>query len=104
MVDLEDVHGEAAEVGERGVAGAEVVDGDLDADRLQGLEGADGDVQVVHQYALGDLHAERAGRETGAAERLLHDVGKLGACQLPAGQVDRDAVWRTVRCHFTPAG
>ena len=61
-VDLEAVHGELLEVGERGVAGAEVVDGDPHAKRLDGLESPRGRFGVAHQGGLGDLDDQRARR------------------------------------------
>ncbi len=50
-VDLERVDGELAEVGERRVAGAEVVDGDAHAELLDLAQAAHGGVGVAHQRA-----------------------------------------------------
>ena len=68
LVDLQHVHREPPQVRERRVAGAEVVDRQLHAERLEPPEGGDGDVDVVHEDALGDLEADVARVGAGALE------------------------------------
>ena len=68
LVDLEDVDREAADVVQRRVAGAEVVDRELDAELLQLAEPCDRQVHVLHHHALGDLDHQAARREAGVLE------------------------------------
>ena len=57
-VDLQRVEGEAVEVGERGVAGAEVVEDEADAELVQRLQRGDRRRRLLDQDALGDLQAQ----------------------------------------------
>ena len=60
-VDLHDVDGKPAQVAERRVAGAEVVDREPDAGVLERLERGDAPRSgVLEQRALGDLEAQPA--------------------------------------------
>jgi len=59
LVDFQDVDGEALQVAERGVAGAEVVDGEGHAEQLQLQHLGDDGLGVLHEHALGDLEHER---------------------------------------------
>ncbi|HEX3212388.1 MAG TPA: hypothetical protein VH016_07445, partial [Actinomycetota bacterium] len=58
LVDLDRVDRHLAQVGERGVAGAEVVDGQVHPEPLELVKADDGHLQVVHQDALGDLEGQ----------------------------------------------
>jgi hypothetical protein len=88
LVDLEGVDGEAAQVGQGRVAGAEVVDGQVHAERLELVQADDGHLQVVHQDALGDLQGQALGGEAGVAEGRGHVVGQVAAEQVMGGEVD----------------
>ena len=57
-VDLEDVDGQLAHVVERGVAGAEVVDRQFDAELAQRFQAQQADLHVLHHHALGQLQRE----------------------------------------------
>src|SRR5437588_2875153 len=59
LVDLQDVHGEALEVGQRGVAGAGVVDGKLDPELGQQADLPADLGSVGEEDAFGDLEAEQ---------------------------------------------
>src|ERR1051326_2739023 len=63
LVDLERVDREALEVGERRVAGAEVVERDADAELLQLREDPQRDLGRLHRRRLGDLQLQLIGRE-----------------------------------------
>src|SRR5688500_14023198 len=81
--DLEVVEGKLLEVAKRRMADAEVVDGDLDPERLELAEPPRGRVKVVHQSGLGDLQRQAPRVELRGAERignLVDDaiVAKLG--------------------------
>jgi hypothetical protein len=88
LVDLDGVEREAVQVAERGIAGPEVVDGQLDAVALELLERARHELRVLQDDALGDLQLEAAG----AQARLAHDAEDLLHAvrmhELPPGQVD----------------
>ena len=71
-VNLDAVDGEPAQVLERRVAGAEVVDRDLDPELLDLGEHADRRLGILDQHALGDLEAEPGGIDAG----LLDDPPK----------------------------
>ena len=62
-VDLEHIDGKVLEVGERGIAGAEVIDRDPDAIRPQLSEHVHGALRVLHQHALGDSGMSDPGRQ-----------------------------------------
>ena len=80
-VDLQRVDREALQVGERGVAGAEVVDRDAHAELLDRGQPRGGLLGVAHQRGLGDLDRQRVGVEAALAERVF-DVGdELVACR-----------------------
>ena len=83
-VDLDDVDREALQVGERRVAGAEVVERERDAARLQCREPLLGVLARREQDALGQLERQAVRREAGVGERLL-DVGdELGMLRAAA--------------------
>ncbi len=62
-IDLEAIDREAAQVAERGVAGAEIVERDLEAAASQTLDhrGDGDDARVIDQGALGDLDFDSLG-------------------------------------------
>ena len=70
LVDLDVVHGEALEVGQTGVAGAEVVDRRAARPSLHQAQRAPRSPRgrAGDQHALGDLQLEQLGREAGCAE------------------------------------
>ena len=74
LVHLEDVDRHPDEVGERRPAGAEVVDGDADAELAQDGEVLD-HVRVVEQHRLGDLDDQPAGDGRPLVSRALSTSG-----------------------------
>ena len=68
LVDLDDVDREALEVGERGVAGSEVVEGERHAELLQLVEDDERPFGVLHEDALGHLEGDQLGIGLGAGE------------------------------------
>src|SRR5688500_12929588 len=72
-VDLEDLYRQLGQIAERRVAGAEVVDGDVDAQAAQGVQLLDVGVDVVHHHAFRELDVD-AGRRYAAADRLFHQA------------------------------
>src|SRR5262245_40295612 len=90
-VDLQDVDREPVQVGERRVAGAEVVDRDAHAELLELLQRRQHRLAVVHQHALGQLDHEAARVDARDAEGLLHVGADVGLRELDRGDVDADA-------------
>ena len=88
-VELEPVEREAAQVAERRVAGAEVVEHDPHAEAAQRGQHRAGRVGLLHQRALGQLERERLGRQARLAQRRLDVAGQLAARDLARRHVDR---------------
>ena len=72
LVDLQNVDREALEVGKRRVASAAVIDGELDAQRFELAQRADGTVCLLHQHAFGDLQLQ--------APDQCRSAGELPGC------------------------
>ena len=89
-VDLERVEREAVEVGERRVAGAEVVEDQLHPHLAERLEGRLGAGRFLDQDALGYLQAQVDGVEPGAGEDVGDRVREVAVGDLAGGEVDRD--------------
>jgi hypothetical protein len=90
FVDLEFVDGQPAEVGQRRVAGAEVVEGQADAQGPQFGHDREGPLGVCHQRGLGELEAEQARRDTGRGERVEQHPDEVGFGEAAGRHVDAD--------------
>ena len=77
-IDLQLVNGECREVAEPRLAAAEVVDADVDAQRIEAREYGAGACGVREQRRLGDLEHEPVGRDVGPGQRALDQVGESG--------------------------
>src|SRR6266511_1959004 len=91
LVDFDAVEGEMLEVAEAGIAGAEVVDGEMDPHLrhlAQGLR--NGDLRGIEEDALGDLEFEGGADEMAVIESALDQDGEVGLSQLDGGEVDGD--------------
>src|SRR5450830_1071137 len=73
-VDFQLVHRQFGEVGERGEAGAEVVDGYRYAQSADRLHGRDTAFDVLHDHAFGDFEFQSGGRLRVDTDGLL-DLG-----------------------------
>jgi len=95
-VDLQAVDGEAAQVAERGVAGAEVVQVYADPVAAQAGEQLGSAHRVLHERRLGQLQDQALGVQARVVQGLLDLVGEALLGELPAADVDadRDAVGR----------
>ncbi|MFT3854741.1 MAG: hypothetical protein QM733_18690 [Ilumatobacteraceae bacterium] len=88
-IDLHRGDRQLAQVGERRVAGAEVVEGDLDAEPAQAGEAVDGAVEVGQDRGLGDLEADLVRAEGLVGDRRLDPPQDLvGAGHLMGAEVD----------------
>ena len=89
-VDLDDVGGHVHQVGQRRVAGAEIVDGDAGTERLQVAERALRGGEVIHQRALGELDDQTFGVDLAVHDDVLDTAHEVGVAELAGGHVDRD--------------
>ena len=90
LVDLQLGDRKAAQVGERGVAGAEVVDREPHAELLQPEEHGHRSVALAHDGRLGQLEGQGRGRHVGLLDRLADVLDEVGVEEVPTGQVHRD--------------
>jgi hypothetical protein len=72
----------ALEIAECGVASAEVVDGDADAERSKVGQRSLTGLHVLHEGALGDLHVQGVGNQTRPVERLSTHPAAPGVDEL----------------------
>ena len=90
-VDFEALDGELVELAEGRVAGAEVVDGEGDAEPGEQVDLAGGLGEVAHHGGFGDLHAEEMGIDVVGGEGFEDVGGEVWTCDLERGDVDVDA-------------
>ena len=88
LVDLQLVRLDAAQVGQRGVAGAVVVDRQADAGRAQPAEHLEGPLRVGHDRALGDLDGQPGRRDAVPLEHVGHEDRQVEVGEQPGGDVD----------------
>ena len=91
LVELERVHRQVAQVAERRIAGAEIVDGDEHAELVDFLDHAQRARRVEHHRALGDLELERGGEHAGSFEQLAQVRRESGVLQQARGEIHGDA-------------
>ena len=82
--------GKAAQIKQARIAGAEIVEREPHAERLEPEHGELGGVDVAEQRALGDFEFEPGRVEIGFGENALHHVDEIGAAELQRRDVDRD--------------
>ena len=93
-VDLDDVDAELAQVAERGVAGAEIVDGDAAAEILDAGDEAAGLVDVLDRRALGDLDDQPLARRRDACAAASSSPAHQSGSVVEAGETLRLACKR----------
>ena len=96
-VDLDRVERQVLQVGQRRVAGAEVVEHEPDAHVAQPAERPDPDLGLVHHDALGDLELERRRVEPGLGQDRVDLVDEVRLAELAGRQVDRHHQARAAR-------
>ena len=79
---------EFAQAAERGLAGAEIVERDADADAAQILDDLLGGGRVVHQAGFGDLDLQTARIEAGAVEDRQYVQAGILVDELRGRQVE----------------
>ena len=72
MIDLDDPWTECGEVGERGVTGAEVVQGKVHTEAVESFHHARGLGDVEQRHTLGDLDDEATWWQTAHRERSFN--------------------------------
>ncbi len=87
-IDLELVEREAAQILQARIAGAEIVERQPHAQRLEPEHRELGRVHVAEQRAFGDLEFEPGRIEAGFGEDPLHDVDEVGAAELQRRDID----------------
>ena len=88
-VDLDRLDREPLEVRQRRVAGAEVVDGEVQAEAAQVAQGDRRRLDVGEQRGLGDLQPQRVGRDAGLGEHVGDEAGEGRVDDLAGADVDR---------------
>ena len=76
-VDLERIDAKGLQVCQDGVAGAEVIDGDLDSHFLQAGERSLGALDVANHDAFADLQAHRAGIDAALIDAVRDSAGRI---------------------------
>ena len=89
-VDLDRLDREPLEVRERGVAGAEVVDREVQAQAAQVAQGDRRRLDVGEQCGLGDLQPQRIGGDAGLAEHFADEARERRVDDLASADVDGD--------------
>ncbi len=97
LVDLQLVEGELPQIAEARIAGAEIVHGDPDAERLQVGELAHHRIRVREEQPLGDLKLQPPRREARRVQRVAHRVGDAAVGELDRREVHRDRKLRSAR-------
>jgi hypothetical protein len=77
------------EVGQRRIAGAEVVQHDAHAEGLQGRENSDGAFVVVDQYSFGDLQLQPVRIKSGFGQDRADQLDKVVLVKLDRREIDR---------------
>ena len=89
-VDLEDIDREFLEVGERRIAGAEVVDRQANPQRAQRFEQRGGFDHVLHDRRFGDFEFEHRGIDAADPQGFSHVIRQRRVGQLVGGKVHRN--------------
>src|SRR5690606_25796393 len=105
-VDLDEIHRKTLEIAKRGVAGAEVVDGQFYSQRPQLLADADGVVDIVQQLALGQFQLQQMRRQPGFLQHLTYQSYEIALAQLLCREISRHPYRRPLQLPLArlPAG
>src|SRR5918999_6024496 len=96
--DLQDVDRAAGEVSERRVTGAEVVDGEENAEALQLPQAIRHRGRVLHEDALCDLECEGVRGQSRLTERASYVAHEPGPFQLNGREIDSHAEGVALGC------
>ena len=88
LVDLDRVEREALQIGQRRIAGAEIVERQARAEIAQARQHLRGIFGIFHHEALGHFELQRARQHARARQHRLHVLQEVVAEQLAARHVD----------------
>ncbi len=91
LVDFDLVERCGAQIAERGIAGAEIVERQPDTDRLELLEHTLGSPGVAEENGFGDLKLEPVGLQPCGLEHSINEGRKIVMDELDRGDIDCDA-------------
>ena len=89
-VDLDLVEREHVQIGQRRIAGAEIVEYDRHAELLEPVQRREIVFVVLEQHRLGDLQLQARRRQAGIGERAGNDRREIALAELRRGEVDRE--------------
>jgi hypothetical protein len=101
-VDLEHVEGKPLQVGEAGVAGPEIIHGEVHAERFQLVQHLHRLLRVAHQQRLRELQLQVPGRDRALGEYAAHRGDEILVLKLAGRQVDRDRARAQAGIHPGP--
>src|SRR5882757_9788438 len=96
-VDLQAVDGQPRQIAQARIACAEIVHGDLHAERFQAIQDVGCLLAILDQDALGELELQTPGLKLGRAHGALHGLDEAGAAKLPGGNVYGETQWSVAR-------
>ena len=102
LVDLDAGQRHLCEEAERGKAGTEVVEGDMDTELPQPAKGRERRRIAIERDIFGDLEFEGIGRESGGGKNLLQLGDERWTMKLARKQVDGDT--SRLQAHASPGG
>jgi len=102
LIDLQQVHREAQQMGERRVSGAEVVDGQLHAELVHRGETPDGLVGIHGQRTLGELDDQPTRVDPDVGQRPSHSCRRVTSGQFLGREVHRHPRRGAVRTLLVP--
>ena len=97
-VDLDPVERKRPQVGQGRIAGAEIVHGDVDAERLDLAQHAERPIEIADQRRLGDLDLQTVWRQAGFEQDLVQLLEEFGVVELHGRDVDGDRQRLRPRC------
>ncbi len=103
-VDLDFMHRHVMQLRQRGIAGAEIVDGDAEAGAAEFIQPFHGEFDIHQRNAFGDFERDPLRRDAEILRILDQFLGELGHEQLAFGNVDRQPEIETARLPVTPGG
>ena len=89
-VDLDLVDRQLAQIGQRGVPGPEVVDAESHPQMAESVQRLECPARIIGELPLGQLEAQRPGREPGAIQQVGDPADQHRIVQVATGQVDTD--------------
>ena len=100
LIDFQGADGKLLQSRQRRVAGAEIIDGEVQAHGIQLVQQADGALRIGHQGGFGDFQLEAGGRHAVLAEHAAAARDEARLLELTQRQIDRDSA--RLRHDFLP--